>query len=121
MRDQRYFTEIQFRNVLILVLSSALHFHWLLSDPIRKSKWISNIRHENGMPSKQSTICSDHLTENSLDRGGKSVRLLPDAVTKSFKAFPKHFKQVSNFSILLHFYSFIMFFSCFIAPETCSS
>ena len=69
-----------------------------------------NICRENGMPSKQSKICSDHFTENYLDRTGKIVRLLRDAVSTSFKAFPKHFQQVSNFCLLVHFYSFIMFF-----------
>ena len=99
--------------MLLFISFSALHFHRFPSDPIRKNKWISNIRREHWMPSKQSRICSDYFTENCFDRTGKIVRLLPDAVPTRFKAFAKHLKQASNLRLLIHFYSFIILFHVF--------
>ena len=49
-------------------------------DPSRRSNWIANMHREDWQPSKQFRICPDHIRESCIDRSGKFVRLLPDAV-----------------------------------------
>lgn len=63
-----------------------------------RNEWIKALRRKNWNPSKYSYVCSEHFTEDLIDRSSlTTVRLRENAVPNVFKTFPSYLQKVSKF------------------------
>ncbi|XP_022183902.2 THAP domain-containing protein 6 [Nilaparvata lugens] len=69
-------------------------FHSLPKDERKRLEWIKAIRRQGWTPSQCSKICSDHFTEDQIDRTSLScVRIRDNEVPRIFKSFPQYLQK----------------------------
>ncbi|KAK5913824.1 hypothetical protein CgunFtcFv8_008316 [Champsocephalus gunnari] len=60
------------------------YFKFPLYNPRKLKKWLLNMKWKDWTPSRFSVLCIDHFEEQCIDRSGKCVKLLEDAVPTIF-------------------------------------
>ncbi|GIY01360.1 THAP-type domain-containing protein [Caerostris extrusa] len=71
---------------------TGITFHKFPKDITLRNKWLLAIRRMNFCPTKYSRLCSEHFSEDQIDRTSLAcVRLKDNAVPNIFKGFSKHF------------------------------
>ncbi|XP_068228839.1 uncharacterized protein [Palaemon carinicauda] len=68
-------------------------YHKFPSDPGRQRQWLVNVRRHDFVPTRYSTLCSDHFEEWCFDRTGNIVRLRRTAVPTLFAFSAKYRNQ----------------------------
>eukprot|EP00794_Sanderia_malayensis_P012964 gene12964-14297_t len=65
------------------------HFLRFPSDPKQRKRWLICLNRPNWTPSKSDIICSDHFSEQCLDRLGKRIKFRRQALPTRFKNSPR--------------------------------
>ncbi|KFM80891.1 THAP domain-containing protein 1, partial [Stegodyphus mimosarum] len=69
-------------------------FHAFPKNKIKRAAWIKAVRRKNWTPTVYSRLCSEHFSEDQIDRSSLAcVRLRENAVPNIFKGFPAHLQQ----------------------------
>ncbi|GFW08220.1 THAP-type domain-containing protein [Trichonephila clavipes] len=81
----------------------GITFHKFPNDATLRNEWLLAIRRVNFRPSKYSRLCSEHFSEDQIDRTSLAcVRLRANAVPNIFQGYPKNLqKYIETFVIPL--------------------
>ncbi|CAL1272052.1 unnamed protein product [Larinioides sclopetarius] len=72
----------------------GITFHKFPKDIALRNEWLLALRRVNFRPTKYSRLCSEHFSENQIDRTSLAcVRLKANAVPNIFKGYPKHLQK----------------------------
>ncbi|GBN26910.1 hypothetical protein AVEN_91428-1 [Araneus ventricosus] len=72
----------------------GITFHKFPKDIALRNEWLLALRRVNFRPTKYSRLCSEHFSENQIDRTSLAcVRLKENAVPNIFKGYPKHLQK----------------------------
>ncbi|XP_055943111.1 THAP domain-containing protein 1-like [Argiope bruennichi] len=75
----------------------GITFHKFPKDISLRNEWLLALRRENFRPTKYSRLCSEHFSEDQIDRTSLAcVRLRANAVPTIFKGYPKHLQKKLN-------------------------
>ncbi|GFT64179.1 THAP-type domain-containing protein [Nephila pilipes] len=72
----------------------GITFHKFPNDTVLRNEWLLAIRRVNFRPSKYSRLCSEHFSEDQIDRTSLAcVRLRTNAVPNIFQGYPKNLQE----------------------------
>ncbi|GFY59901.1 THAP-type domain-containing protein [Trichonephila inaurata madagascariensis] len=72
----------------------GITFHKFPNDATLRNEWLLAIRRVNFRPSKYSRLCSEHFSEDQIDRTSLAcVRLRANAVPNIFQGYPKNIQK----------------------------